>query len=423
MQNTLVVGLVLGTILVASHAALAGEPSTIFPGAVGFGVDSPAGRGGKIIRVVNLDSEGPGSLREALSAKGPRIIVFEVGGVIDLKENTLAISEPFVTVAGQTAPAPGITIIRAGIAISTHDVLLQHIRVRPGDAGKAKKSGWEPDGIATGGGKAYNIVIDHCSVTWAVDENLSASGTRTEGPDATSHRITFSNCIIAEGLNNSSHTKGSHSKGSLIHDFCTDIAIIGNLYAHNKQRNPYFKAHTTGVIVNNVVYNPGSAAIQLNFVPGEWRDAAVEPVNARVSIVGNLMIHGEDTHSTLPMIASRGDAYMEDNIALYKDGTAAEVCYRKINRLSEKPVWPEGLTPLPAEEVADHVARHAGAWPKERDAVDKRISSDFMQRKGRIIDSQDDVGGYPTPEPTARTLDVPEKGIDAWLAQMAAEIE
>ena len=104
---------------------------------------------------------------------------------------------------------------------------------------------------------AYNILIDHCSISWAVDENLSASGPNTEGPDATSRRIAFVNCIIAECLNDASHSKGPHSMGSLIHDFCREIAIIGNLYAHNANRNPYFKAFTTGVIVNNLIYNPG----------------------------------------------------------------------------------------------------------------------------------------------------------------------
>src|SRR5262245_33251441 len=97
----------------------------VFPGAQGFGIETPAGRGGKVLRVTNLNSEGPGSLRAAIETKGPRIIVFEVAGVIDLNRKPLVISEPFLTIAGQTAPSPGITIIRAGIDIGTHDILLQ----------------------------------------------------------------------------------------------------------------------------------------------------------------------------------------------------------------------------------------------------------------------------------------------------------
>ncbi|MEK7753976.1 MAG: right-handed parallel beta-helix repeat-containing protein, partial [Acidobacteriota bacterium] len=143
----------------------------------GFGVDTPAGRGGKILRVTNLNSEGPGSLREAIETKGPRIVVFEVGGVIDLNRKTLTIGEPFLTIAGQTAPSPGITIIRDGIKILTHDILIQHIRVRMGDAGQPKKSGYDPE-TTTSGPECYRIVVDHCSFSWAVDENLSISGPR-----------------------------------------------------------------------------------------------------------------------------------------------------------------------------------------------------------------------------------------------------
>ena len=195
------------------------------PSNIAFGNATKGGLNGKIIRVTNLNATGPGSLREAIQAKGPRIVVFEVGGVIDLNKGQLDVREPFLTIAGQTAPSPGITIIKGGFWINTHDILIQHIRVRPGDAGEPKRSGWSPDGLTTSGGDAYNVLVDHCSFTWAVDENLSASGERTEGPDSTSHNITFSNNIIAECLSNSSHEKGPHSKGTLIHDFCRDIAL------------------------------------------------------------------------------------------------------------------------------------------------------------------------------------------------------
>ena len=386
-----------------------------------FGMNTPGGRGGRVIRVTTLDASGPGSLNEALSAGGPRIVVFEVGGVIDLGKQRLTIREPFVTVAGQTAPSPGITIIRGGMSIQTHDVIVQHIRVRPGDAGEAKGSGWEPDGISTAGGEAYNVLIDHCSISWAVDENLSASGSRTEGPDATSHRITFRNCIIAEGLDDASHSKGRHSKGSLIHDFCREIAIIGNLYAHNVQRNPYFKAVTTGVIVNNVIYNPGSRAIQLSFSDSEWQDSDIIPQNCRVSVVGNVMIHGVDTRSGLALASSKGDAYIEDNIALDQTGTSAPLTSGDVRILNGKPMW-GNITLLPASAVVDHVAQHAGARPQDRDAIDQRIVREFLAREGRVIDSQEEVGGYPQVEMVIRALDIPQ-GVDVWLAQFAAEIE
>ena len=389
----------------------------------GFGSDTPGGRAGQVLRVVNLDSGGPGSLRAALEGEGPRIIVFEVAGVIDLDRKSLAIAEPYVTIAGQTAPSPGITIIRGGISICTHDVIIQHLRVRPGDAGQAKRSGWESDGMSTAGGEAHDVLVDHCSVTWATDENLSVSGPRLEGPEATSHRVTIRNCLIAECLHDATHAKGPHSKGSLIHDFCRNVAIIGNLYAHNQQRNPYFKAHTTGVIVNNVIYNPGSMAVQLGFSPGEWKGSRYEPIPPRVSIVGNVYIPGVDTRSGLAMIERPGYVFQSDNLALEHDGKTPKIVGTGVELLGEKPVWPRGLTPLPAEEVFDHVVRQVGARPKDRDAIDRRIVQDLIDRRGRIIHSQDEVGGYPKVQPVYRKLEVPERGIEPWLAGMATAVE
>ena len=403
------------TILSLAIAAVAIAGSPVFPGAQGFGVETAAGRGGRILRVTNLNSTGPGSLRAALETKGPRIVVFEIGGVIDLQRNNYEIAEPFLTVAGQTAPSPGITIIRGGIVMKTHDILLQHIRVRPGDAEQPKKSGWEVE-VTTSGGDAYNIVVDHCSISWAVDENLSASGPRLDGPQATTHNVTFSHNILAEGLYDSSHAKGIHSMGSLIHDHCTNIAVIGNLYAHNNDRNPYFKAHTTGVIVNNLIYNPGRAAIRLSWVPDEWKGAKIRPANARVSIVGNVMYAGANTTAGLALVAAKGDAFLADNLAFDRAGKAAPITAGEINVLPEKPSWPAGLTAMPASQTVAWVTAHAGARPKDRDAVDLRIIRDFEQRQGKFIDSQEQVGGYPHAAPVTRKLDVP-KDVDAWLCK------
>jgi len=413
------------TVLIGLHSMFFGSSiaQTIIPGNVAFGNPTIGGLNGKIIRVTSLEASGPGSLREALETKGPRIVVFEVGGVIDLNKVGLDITEPFLTIAGQTAPSPGITIIEGGFWINTHDIVIKHLRVRPGDAGEAKKSGWACDGLTTSGGDAYNIIIDHCSFTWAVDENLSASGRRTEGPDSTSHRITFSNNIIAEGLDNSSHEKGPHSKGGLIHDFCRDIAIVGNLYAHNKARNPYFKAYTTGVIANNLIYNPGWAAIQLSYSPGEWKNSRFEPENCKVSIVGNVLYKGFDTNASLALVMNKGDAYMEDNVAYEINGEAAPLTAGNIILLDERPVWPEGFKALSSADVVEYVVSHVGARPKERDAVDKRIVQDFLDKKGKIIDSQDEVGGYLKLQATYRKLKIPKKDVAGWLSSLAASLE
>jgi hypothetical protein len=395
----------------------------LIPDNLSFGKPTLGGFEGKVIRVTTLDAKGPGSLREAINARGPRIIVFEVGGVIDLKKSNLVINEPFLTIAGQTAPSPGITIVRGGIGIRTHDIIIKHISVRPGDAEQPRKSGWEPDGLATSGGDAYNIIIDHCSFTWAVDENLSASGTRTEGPDFTSHKITFSNNIIAEGLYNSSHQKGPHSKGTLIHDFCRDIAIVGNLYAHNAQRNPYFKAFTTGIIVNNLIYNPGDRAIQLGYVNSEWKGAKFTPENCRVSIVGNVLYKGQNSRGDLALISNRGDAYMSDNLAFDQSGKTINLTGGEINNLPGAPVWPTTFQALPSGKVEQYVLSHAGARPMDRDDIDKRIIQDFLDRNGKLIDSQNEVGGYPDHKPVYRKLEIPENDIEELLKKLAADLE
>ena len=386
--------------------------------AEGF-ADTRGGRGGKILRVTNLDAEGPGSLRAALEVKGPRIIVFEVGGVLDLKKKSLVIREPFVTIAGQTAPYPGITIIRGGVYVDTHDVVIRHIRVRPGDAGERKVSGWQPYGMRI---TASNVLIDHCSISWGVDDNTCVSGPRP--PQSPTCKVTFSNCIIAECLDYASHPVGREAFGTLIHDGCQEIAIIGNLYAHQERRNPLFQANTSGAIVNNVIYNPAQTAIELiSYEWQTWMGSEFKPKNPRVSIVGNALVYGPETPSNLALVAPRGDAYLEDNLIFDPDDKPGPVVWGNIVRLKEKPVWPEGLQALPAKHVIGYVMQHAGARPRDRDEVDKRIIRDFYQYKGGLIDSQDEVGGYPSVEMTRRELDIPAENVESWLDSLAEELE
>jgi hypothetical protein len=117
--------LLLGSLLFALNASAAETPLA-FPGAAGAAATTPGGRGGGIVRVTTLAASGPGSFVAAVKKSGPRIVVFEVGGIIDLAESTVKITEPFLTIAGQTAPAPGVTLIRGGIDITTHDVIVDH---------------------------------------------------------------------------------------------------------------------------------------------------------------------------------------------------------------------------------------------------------------------------------------------------------
>ncbi|WP_339898371.1 right-handed parallel beta-helix repeat-containing protein [uncultured Gilvimarinus sp.] len=383
----------------------------------GFGADTTAGLGGEVLKVTSLAASGPGSLRAALAQPGKRVVVFEVGGVINLAGRNLDIAEPFVTVAGETAPSPGITIIRGGISIRTHDVRIRHIAVRPGTNDQPALSGWEPDGIGISRAKARNVHIDHVSTSWAVDENMSASGERYEGPAATSGRVTFSNSIIAEALDYATHKKGKHSKGILIHDYVQDIAVVGNLFAHNDRRNPYFKAHATGVVVNNLMYNLGNAAIQLGYIAHEWEGHELSPGNPRVAVVGNQLIYGRDTYSDLALVSYQGDVYLKDNQVLNLDGGDMAQVQGDINLLDKAPVWPQGLQPLALNKTYDHVLTHAGSRPWERDKVDLRIVDSVRRKTGRIIDSQEEVGGYPDYPAVRRALEVPANSDEVadWL--------
>ncbi len=403
---------VVGALLLA-HCVAVAETPLAFPGAVGAAATTPGGRGGEIVRVTTLAPSGPGSFVEAVRRPGKRIVVFEVGGVIDLAESTVKITEPYLTIAGQTAPAPGITLIRGGIDISTHDVVVRHIRVRPGDGGRARLTGSDYDAISTIAG--HDVIVDHCSLTWATDENLSASGPRFTGntPDewrkGTSHRITFSNNIIAEGLADSVHVKGEHSKGSLIHDNVTDILIIGNLYAHDKERSPLFKGGVRGAIVNNLIDDPGQRAIHYNLIAEEWGDHAYQ--TGEMSIIGNVLRGGQSTPDNLPLVTIGGSGdvalYEQDNIAVDRWGrplpmrgmyTTAPIRILKL----PAPRIP-GVTPMSARMVQDHVVKNAGAFP--RDAIDARIVADTIEGRGYIIDSQSEWGGYPRDAPTYQAFD------------------
>jgi hypothetical protein len=411
----------LGTSLGAQRAVPTGLPASAidsllaFPGAQGWAARTPGGRGGRILRVTTLDGAGPGSLREAVAASGPRIIVFEVGGTIDLDKQQLQIREPYLTIAGQTAPSPGITLIRGGIDVRTHDVVVRHIRVRVGEAGAAKKSGWEADGLSTGAG-AHDVIVDHCSISWATDENLSTSGPRFTGstPDEwrrnTSHRITFSNNIVAEGLSRSTHSKGNHSKGTLVHDNVTDVLIVGNLYAHNVERNPLFKGGARGAIVNNLIYDPGPRAVHYNLLPAEWGTNPYQ--TGQITAVGNVLRAGPSTPSPIAFLQIGGDGDLEfygrDNIAVDRVGAPLPMTGRyttspaRIVPLASPPRWPPGVQAIAASGVQRAVLRDAGARPWDRDADDTRIIANVAEGLGQVLDSEQQVNGYPRQRATGR---------------------
>jgi hypothetical protein len=370
------------------------------------------GKGGRIIRVTTLAKDGPGSLAEAIAAKGKRIIVFEVGGAIDLQRSVLDIKEPYVTIAGQTAPSPGITLLRGGIDVHAHDVKISNLRVLTGADGQPRLSGWEADAFSTVG--AYNVVIENNTFLWAIDENMSASGPRFDGKTLadwrknTSHDVVFRLNLAAEGLANASHPKGEHSKGSLVHDNTTGIVFDRNIWAHNVERAPLVKGGAQVLMVNNLIYNPGHRAVHYNLMDLEWAGHA--PVTGEITAVGNVMRGGNDTDDGLPflMLGGVGDLawYGKDNRAVDRHGNPLPM-FGRYGETGAKLIVKDapladlsGYDILPSGEVETTLLATAGARPWDRGEEEIRVLFFLAEGRGDILDSEDEVGGYPKLEAT-----------------------
>lgn len=398
----------------------------VIPGASGFGIETPAGRGGKVHRVTNLNASGAGSLKACVDATGPRVCVFEVAGTINLSSE-LTVRNPYLTIAGQTAPSPGITLRGAALKVeNTHDVLVQHMRIRVGDG----STGPDPsnrDGLiitAPDGGTTKNIVIDHVSVSWGVDENIQVWF------DGVSD-VTFRNVITSEGLYNSIHPEGVHSMGMILGPGTSRVSVIGTLFAHNYGRN-YLSQGEGGVYVNNVVYDRGSAAIVL----------AKGTSNSRYSFVGNHFVRGPDTLNNAEInvntTTSGIQMYLADNIGEGQTSAPSDQ-WSLTNggsgyRVNSSPLWPAGLVAKPSSRILDYVLDNAGARPADRDDVDARVVNDVRNGTGRIINSQSEVGGWPRLSVNSRPLQLPANpnadddrdgytNLEEWLHGYSAAVE
>ena len=386
----------------------------VFPGAQGFGVNTPAGRGGVILRVTNLNDQGTGSLREAIAYPSARIIVFEVAGEI-LLSSDLVVSNPFVTLAGQTAPTPGITLRGAGIRIVTHDVLLRHIRIRVGDA-SGGPSPSNRDALQILGKNAHHVVIDHVSASWAIDENVSLW--------AGVHDITLSYCLISFALNHSLHPKGPHSTGLLVGDGSRRIALIRNVLAHNASRNPRIKGGCSVVVVNNLACN-GRGFMSVGSPSGP----------TRVSAVGNVFIAGVDTRDDSDPVRIEDNAARGTGVYL-RDNWYHGRIYAPHGRrwLDTAPVWGPGITVLPHHRVAQLLRSNAGARPAERDMVDRAALIPLCGMTRHIIDKPEDIGILPLMPASQKPFIIPDRPhydddgdgyswVEDLLNQMACQVE
>jgi pectate lyase len=358
--------------------------------------------GSKVIHVTTLDDSGPGSLREAVGVSGPRVIVFDVGGAIRLASD-LKLQKPFLTIAGQTAPTPGISLWGASLRVRTHDVVIQHIAVRagPGDTPKINDN---RDAISIDGNRSspldrqsFEVRLENVSASWSVDEALS---TWYE----TTHNITIRHSIVSEALNNAGHPKGPHSMGVLIGTNVRLVELAGNLLASNMFRNPVMGKGASAYVANNYIVNPGQNAIHFY----ETKSRAT-----RTTVLNNVIEAGLDTKPSLNaiLLPALPDRVAPDVVFVAGNSTevsakASPLTVAESQNLAESiPVHGATWKLLPTKAVKADVLRYAGTRPAERDQVDRRLLAQIADGTARIIDTPPETSDV---EPSAkRVADVP----------------
>ena len=325
--------------------------------------------------------------------------MFTTGGIINL-ENTLRIREPFVTIAGQTAPGDGICIRGAGIRIYTHDVVIRYLRIRPGDIDFGPPNQWggldaitianepgDPDDLK----ETHSIIIDHCSLSWAVDEVLDIW--------FKAHDITIQHCTISEALHRSKHPKGFHGMGMLAGEETANISLHHNLFAHNNDRNPLL--YTQGVVDfrNNIIYNPGGVAADFNGLGTQ-----------RVNFVNNYIIDGPSSHTDTDVILRvprrKGPhLYIDSNISTKKIDQGYLSDWLMVRDYFNAPIneavrapqafpHPE-VTTYDATAALSYVLKNVGATLPVRDPVDKKLVNDVLNREGGLLDHKGHVLEWP----------------------------
>lgn len=432
-QRSLAFHLIVLLVFAASPASAAPPlPSAsipAFPGAEGGGAFSHGGRGGKVLVVSSLADTGPGTLREAVQSKGPRIVVFAVAGIIEL-QSPLAVTEPFITIAGQTAPGDGVCVKGQTTEINTHDVVIRYMRFRRGNLKKRDD--------ALGGNPIGNIVIDHVSASWGLDENLSLyrrMEKRADGrPDdkLAVENITIQWSISSEALDLNNHAFGGTWGGA-------NCSFHHNLFACNTGRNPSIGMGGGFDFRNNVLFN--------------WRHRTIDggDGSSRVNVINNYFKPGPVTAGNLRFRICKCDArnsrdkfpgfgkwyvdgnYVFGNDAVTKNNWDGGVQFSPPVKLKDQ-VVPMGtekdvrvFKPFAAPNIVTHTAQEAyelvlasvGATLPIRDAVDTRVIDSVRTgktgTKTGILETPADVGGWPIYKAARMPIDSDNDGMpDEW---------
>jgi pectate lyase len=416
---------VLAAILWADSLMAQTDKIPAFPGAEGFGRFSTGGRGGDVYHVTNLNDSGSGSLRNGIeTAQGPRTIVFDLSGNI-MAKSVLNINKPNITIAGQTAPGDGITLGGGCLKISSDNIIIRYIRARLGD-----QSGGANDAVTIARGS--NIILDHLSASWSVDETLSDQGNEID-------LVTVQWCMITESLNNSNHNKGAHGYGGIVGGLRQ--SFHHNLYAHHASRNPKVtgRRHCDVDFRNNVIYNWGhnscydGTASWVNWVNNYYKagPATKGSIRGRIFELSDKEIEAGGVNSPDDSKKYETSFFVEGN---YVDGfpvitannwkggidymgNASEAKNRALKPFDFPPI-----TEQTAEKMYPLVLKNAGA-SLERDVIDQRIIKEVKTGtvtfgKNGIIDSQKDVGGWPVLKSLAPLTDTDQDGMpDTWEKQ------
>ena len=400
-----------------------------FPGAMGGGMYAFGGRGGKVFTVTSLDDSGPGTLREACEAGGARIVVFNVSGIIRLK-TPIIVNAPYITIAGQTAPGDGVCVAGESFWVNTHDVVVRHMRFRRGETNVTRRDD------AFGGNPVGNIIIDHCSTSWGLDENISFYRHMFDPQDGSKElklptvNVTIQNTISAQALDTYNHAFGSTLGGE-------NCSFMRNLWANNAGRNPSIGWNGIFNFANNVIYNwvhrsvdGGDYTALYNIINNYYKPG---PLTPKDSPVGHRLVKPESGRSKLGYLVF-GRVYcngniLEGNETITKDNWKGGVqvedladagAYTPMMKWHEPFPMPH-MQILSAQDAYQFVLDNVGANIPKRDIVDQRVveqvktgkvyydkavdEMDFYQFKYRrlpkdsyksgIITDIRQVGGYP----------------------------
>jgi hypothetical protein len=382
-----------------------------FPDAEGFGRFATGGRGGDVYFVTNLNDDGPGSLRHGIrTARQPRTILFNVSGDIRLKSG-LVVERPDLTLAGQSAPGDGICIRDEGVILNANNLVVRHLRFRLGAEGVDPE-----DALTINHGK--HIMVDHCSASWSIDETLSAAGY--------ADHVTVQWCYITESLNRSIHVKGEHGYGSLIRPRAdVSYTFHHNLYAHHSSRVPRPGTYPGGRLLldfrNNLLYDWGIKAGYTNY----------EDERVRMNYVGNYLQAGPSTRWLKSAFQGAGEM-----VAIFQDANRLDVNrnglldgdaggWEMFNGVFTKVEKPFDVPPVatdPSILAYGRVLSLAGALPWRRDDVDARVTQQVLTGSGGIIDTTDQVGGWPKLISEQPAPDFDQDGMpDYWELAMGSD--